>query len=185
MVRTRWLALCAVVTTLTGVGAFLRVPMWPVPITLQTLFVFLGGGLLPVGWAAAAQLAYLACGLVGLPVFASAAGLAVVLQPTFGYLLAFPLASAAVSWIVRGGRHGGALGPPGWQRLLMGNGVGALLVLGLGVVYLYLNLNVIGHVGLPPRTVLWTGVAVFLPGEAVKVVLAAAVVRRVWKATQR
>ncbi|MDZ7337571.1 MAG: biotin transporter BioY [candidate division KSB1 bacterium] len=176
----RWIAPCALVSALTAVGAMLRVPMWPVPVTLQTLFVLLGGGILPPGYAAAAQGAYLACGLMGLPVFASGSGLGVVLRPTFGYIAGFPLASAAVSWLVRPVRQRDVLLPPSWKRLLVANGVGTLIVLLLGVTYLYVNLNVVAGGDISLRTALWSGALIFLPGELAKVVLAAGIVRRLW-----
>jgi biotin transport system substrate-specific component len=157
--------------------------MWPVPITLQTLFVFLGGSLLPAGYALAAQLVYLGCGLMGLPVFATGAGLGVVLQPTFGYLLAFPLASALVSRLVhqRGQWHSQI---PSWGRLVLANSGAALLVLVLGVSYLYFTLNVVVARRMSLGVALWSGAAVFLPGEALKVVVVSLVVRKVWRVMQ-
>ncbi|MBC7186676.1 MAG: biotin transporter BioY [Calditrichaeota bacterium] len=174
------LVLAGAVAALTAVGAYVRLPMWPVPITLQTLFVFLGGSLLPAGYALAAQLVYLACGLIGLPVFAAGAGLGVALQPTFGYLLAFPLASALVSMVVR--QRGEGLGQlPSWRRLLLANSGAAMLVLALGVSYLYVNLNVVVGKRMSMATALWSGAVVFLPGEALKVAVVSLAVRKVWR----
>ena len=98
---TRVLA-AALFASLTAVGAWLRLPLPWVPVTLQTLFVFLAGLLLPPAWALASQVVYLAAGLAGFPVFAGTSGLAVLASPTFGYLLGFPLAAWAVARLTVG-----------------------------------------------------------------------------------
>ena len=79
---------------LTGIGAQVVVPAVPVPFTLQTFFVLLSGALLGPRKGAAAQMAYLAMGATGLPVFAGlAGGFPFLLGPTGGYLVAFPFAA--------------------------------------------------------------------------------------------
>lgn len=89
---------------LTAAGAYVAVPLGftPVPITLQTLFVLLSGGVLGPVAGAASQLLYLGMGVSGVPVFAlGGGGWPWLLGPTGGYLLAFPLAAALVGWISR------------------------------------------------------------------------------------
>ncbi|MGQ9853047.1 MAG: biotin transporter BioY [Candidatus Oleimicrobiaceae bacterium] len=180
----QYIALCSLIAALTAVGAYVRVPTWPVPFTLQTLFVLLGGDLLPVGYAVAAQVVYVAGGLAGLPLFAGGSGLGAIFHPTFGYLVAFPVASAAASLIVRRGRPSG--GPePSWERLVAANGCAALLVLLVGATYLYFNLRLVAAKAISPRTALWSGAVLFVPGEALKITVVSAVVRKVWSALQR
>ena len=93
-------SLVVAVAALTGLAAQWYVPMWPVPITGQTLVVLLGGAAL--GWraGAAAQLLYLFAGAAGLPIFTEASGGIDVLvgsgATTAGYLFAFPVAAALV-----------------------------------------------------------------------------------------
>jgi len=74
----------------------LPLPGTPVPLTLQPMLVVLAGLLLGPADAAAAMVLYLAAGAAGLPVFApiGAPGLARLLGPTGGYLLAYPVAAA-------------------------------------------------------------------------------------------
>ena len=82
---------------LTAVGAALEVPLpgTPVPITLQTLFVSLAGALLGPVSGAASQALYVLAGAMGAPVFSGGdAGVGVLMGPTGGYLLAFPIAAA-------------------------------------------------------------------------------------------
>ncbi len=83
----------AVFAALTGASAYVRIPFFPVPFTLQTLFVYLSGITLGKKYGMASQGLFLTLGLIGLPVFTGGGGPASVLQPTFGYLAAFPLAA--------------------------------------------------------------------------------------------
>ncbi|MEO6528749.1 MAG: biotin transporter BioY [Gemmatimonadaceae bacterium] len=76
----------------------------PVPLTLQPFVVVLAGLLLGPLDAAAAMVVYLIAGAAGLPVFAPMGppGLARLLSPTGGYLLAYPLAAAVAGWLGAG-----------------------------------------------------------------------------------
>ena len=83
------------------------VPGSPVPVTLQGLAVLLVGGILGAGAGAAALVLYLLLGVAGLPVFAPIGvplvGMARLLGPTGGYLLAFPVAAGLTGALARRG----------------------------------------------------------------------------------
>ncbi len=85
----------AIAAAATAVAARVAVPLpgTPVPFTLQPVAVLLAGVLLGSRAGSLSQLAYLAAGLAGLPVFAAGGGWAYLLGPTGGYLLAFPIAA--------------------------------------------------------------------------------------------
>lgn len=75
-------------------SAWVAIPIGPVPVTLQTLAVVVLANLYGRRSAVAATLAYLTQGALGLPVFAQgAAGVACLVGPTGGYLLAFVAAA--------------------------------------------------------------------------------------------
>lgn len=113
---------------LTAVGAQIVVPTVPVPFTLQTFFVLLSGALLGPRKGAAAQMAYLAMGATGLPVFAGfAGGFPYLLGPTGGYLVAFPFAA----WITGMLLHENAL----MRRLPRAVAAVAAMLLGMGVIF--------------------------------------------------
>ncbi len=86
--------LTALFASLIIVGAYIRFPLPPVPITLQTLFVIsaslLGGTRVGLGSVGI----YLLLGAVGLPVFTAGGGLGILLGPTGGFL--FGLLPAAL-----------------------------------------------------------------------------------------
>lgn len=84
---------------LTSFGAQIEIPTVPVPFTLQTFFVFLSGAVLGKRNGAWSQLLYVTLGIAGVPVFSGAGfGIAKILGPTGGYLLAFPLTAFLVGY---------------------------------------------------------------------------------------
>ncbi|KUG19034.1 MAG: biotin transporter BioY [Methanomicrobiaceae archaeon] len=94
--RPQILAYSATFIALIAAGSWLSIPFFPVPLTLQTLFVLLSGivmrrhAVLPVTL-------YILLGAMNLPVFHNGtAGLGVLLGPTGGYLIGFIPAALVV-----------------------------------------------------------------------------------------
>lgn len=138
------------------------VPMSPVPMTLQPLAVLAVGGLLGGAAGAAALCLYLALGVLGLPVFAGGAGgLARLLGPTGGYLIAFPVAAAVTGYLV--GRV------PTVGRALLACALGMVVIHAGGVAQLAL-------LGGDPALAFRVGFVPFLTGDLIKIGLAAAVI---------
>ncbi|GAA5164471.1 biotin transporter BioY [Ornithinimicrobium tianjinense] len=82
-----------------GALAQVTIPMWPVPITGQTLAVMLVGGALGMRRGALSLLVYMLVGLAGVPWFAEAnGGTAMVMAPSFGYIVGFVPAAALAGW---------------------------------------------------------------------------------------
>lgn len=155
---------------LTGIGAVieLRIPGNPVPITAQTLIVSLAGVLLGPWLGASSQALYLLVGALGAPVFSGGAfGVPHLLGPTGGYLLAFPLAAAATGWLA---------GPPR-RGLLPGVRLAVAITLGTFVIFAGGAAQLVLFTG-DPVGAFRLGVLPFLPGDAVKIVLALLVALR-------
>lgn len=152
-------------TLLAAICAHVAIPLsfTPVPLTLQPFAVLLLGLLLAPRLAAFTFVAYLAEGAMGLPVFAPNAaapgGLAHLLGPTGGYLMAYPLAAALISWLWRRTGRGFAAGV-----LCAAAGDAAILISGA------LWFSVLPHIANAPAL----AVLPFLPGDVLKVVAAAA-----------
>lgn len=173
ILSTRSLVEMAFLASLTAAGGMIRVPIPPVPITLQTLFVYIAGGLLGSRRGAFSQLLFLGVGLSGIPVFSMGGGLGYVFQPTFGYVLSFPLGAWVVGRISERGGEGG-----GWCRLLSAHAAGLVTIHAAGVAYLFLVLNVLGGENVSWARVVWSGSLLFLPGEAVKMIASILVIRK-------
>ena len=146
----------------------IHLPFVPVPITGQTFAVLLSGAVL--GWRRGflSQVAYLAEGAAGLPVFADGAGSALhLVGPSGGYLLCFPLAAALVGYLVEQGVARSA-----WK--LVGALVSAdVLILLAGSTWLHLLFRV-------PYAQAWLlGFYPFLIADVAKVVLVGCALPRV------
>ena len=157
-------------------SAKIKVPMYPVPMTMQTFVILVLAMAYGARLGAATIVSYLALGAMGAPVFAGTPekgiGLAYMTGPTGGYLLGFLLATCAVAWLAR----------RGWDRNVLSAGAamlaGTLLIYVPGVAWLG---SVVGW----DKPVLAWGMTPFLAGDAVKVVLAALSLPLVWRSIGR
>jgi biotin transport system substrate-specific component len=85
---------------LTAVGAYIHIPIGPVPIVLQNLFVLLAGLLLGSRWGFTSMSIYLLVGAIGIPVFAGGkGGIAHFLGPTGGYLIGFAISALMTGYV--------------------------------------------------------------------------------------
>jgi len=147
---------------LTAVGAYIIIPLPPVPITLQTLFLGLAGTLLGARLGALSQVVYLLLGILGLPVFAGGkAGLGVLFGPTGGYLIGFVAAAFVI------GKLAALKARPGFAWLCLSLVAGAAVIYTLGI----LQLSLIAR--LTPAKAMAVGLLPFLPGDGIKIVLTA------------
>lgn len=159
------IALGAVATGISAQLSF-HIPGTPVPVTGQTFAVLLTGAALGLPRAGSAMVLYVALGVVGLPWFAAAGhGFAGV---SFGYLLGFVLAAAAVGALAE---RGGDRTVPRTVATML---VGTVLIYLLGASWLAAAL----HLDAPHAFAL--GVRPFLIGDALKIALAAAVLPGTW-----
>ncbi|MFQ6067171.1 MAG: biotin transporter BioY, partial [bacterium] len=148
-----------------ALGAFVWIPLpfTPVPITLQTFFVLLGGAVLGRRLGALSQILYLGLGSLGLPIFAGVSGgLSRLVGPTGGYLIGFVLAAHLVGRMAERGKA--SL----WSLMLI-MGVGEAIILFSGTLWLAWVLRIgIGQS-------LCLGLIPFLPGDLVKLMGAASI----------
>lgn len=101
--KIRELILAGLFAALTCVGAFITIPIGPVPITFQVLFTFIAGALLGKKIGALSQLVYVLLGMIGLPVFAGGnSGIGAITGPTGGFIIGFILAAYVIGIIVEG-----------------------------------------------------------------------------------
>jgi biotin transport system substrate-specific component len=99
--RTTNLTKIALFAAILAVSAFLKIPIGPVPLTLQSTAALLAGYGLGPSRGASAALLYTLAGLAGLPIFASGGGPAYILAPTFGFILGFTLCALTTGLLAR------------------------------------------------------------------------------------
>ncbi|MEJ5359494.1 MAG: biotin transporter BioY [Desulfobacterales bacterium] len=163
----------ALFAALTAVGAYVAVPVGPVPIVLQNFFVMLAGLLLGSRWGVASVGIYLLAGAVGLPVFAGGTGgLARFAGPTGGFLLGYLPVVFLVGRIVEGR-------PPRLWRDLTALVLGSLLLYLCGVSWLKVV------TGMSVSKAIAAGMLPFLPGDGLKVAAAALAARSIRPLLQR
>jgi biotin transport system substrate-specific component len=146
--NTRELVLCGLFIALITAGTFIRIPVGTDVYTLQFLFTLLAGLVLGARLGAITVSAYVLLGLLGVPVFASGGGPAYILQPTFGYLLAFILQA----WL--GGFYARQGSTVSYGRLLAANLLGMVIVYVIGISWFYLFSNYVIDTPIP----LWTAI---------------------------
>lgn len=157
---------------LTAYAAQLVIPMWPVPITAQTLAVLLVGSVLGATRGAISLIAYFSMGAVGLPVFSAATSLN--FGPTFGYLVGFVAAAAVVGWLSERGWHKSV------QGVLGSFAIANAVIYMFGLPWLAFALGNLG-VANDLSSVAAAGLVPFIVGDVLKMILAAALLPLAWK----
>jgi biotin transport system substrate-specific component len=171
---TRSVGLVIVFSLFIAAAAQFSIQIGPIPITGQTFAVLLTGALLGSRLGAAAVIAYLIEGAVGLPFFAGgASGIVRFLGPTGGYLVAFPAAAFVT----------GAFAEHGWDK----NYPQAVAAMTLGSVIVFLGgwawYAVLTSTA--PVAAFQIAVLPYLPGDVIKIALAAAVLPTGWALLKR
>src|SRR5437899_4635785 len=152
----------------------ISLPFTPVPITGQTFSVLLVGASLGAARGGASASLYVLLGIAGAPVYADGHhGFAIITGASGGYLVSYPFVSALV----------GHLAERRWDRHFS-SAVGAMLT---GNVLIYLVglpwLAVVLNTGL--EKTLELGLYPFVPGDTLKLYLAAALLPSAWRAVER
>jgi biotin transporter BioY len=159
---------------LTALSAQIVIPIGPVPITGQTFAVLLTGALLGSRLGAITMIVYLLEGASGLPFFSGAhGGILHLMGPTGGYLVAFP-AGAFIT---------GAFAEHGWDRKFLtaaaAMAIGSIVIMLSGWLWFSLVMKT------SPAITLFATVLKFIPGDLIKISLAAAVLPSGWKLLRR
>jgi biotin transport system substrate-specific component len=171
---TRSAGLVIVFSLFIAAAAQFAIHIGPIPITGQTFAVLLTGALLGSRLGAAAVIAYLVEGAIGLPFFAGGgAGMARFFGPTGGYLIAFPAAAYVT----------GAFAEFGWDKnypqAVAAMAIGSVIVLAGGWAWYSVLMNT------SPVAAFQIAVLPYLVGDVIKIALAAAVLPTGWALLKR
>ncbi|CAD2077590.1 Biotin transporter BioY [Jeotgalicoccus aerolatus] len=133
--KTKQLVFAAVFAALIAVGAQIRVPIGPVPFTLQAPMVLLCGMMLGKKYGLISVIVYIAVGLIGVPVFAGSGGLGSLISPSFGFVLGF---IPAVVVTAMGGKEN-------LSKMILFSILGMIVIFIFGVLYFsFIMHNVVG-----------------------------------------
>jgi len=163
-------ALMAAGSLLLWFSAKVQVPLYPVPITMQTLVVLVLGVAYGSRLGAATVVLYLLEGAIGLPVFAGGwsegGGYQLLYGPTAGYLFGFVVAAGVCGWLAE----------RGWDRHAVSAAaamvIGNLIIYALGLTWLNIQIGFSDAIkfGLMP----------FLVGDALKIALGTCALPVAW-----
>lgn len=171
---TRSVSLVVAFSLLTALAAQVVIPTGPIPITGSTFAVLLTGALLGSRLGAMAMIVYLIEGASGLPFFyGGQGGLAHLLGPTGGYLVAFPAAAFIT----------GAFAENGWDKrfstAVVAMAVASIVILLSGLAWF----SVLTHTS--PLVAFQVSVLKFVPGDIIKILLGAAALPAGWSLLKR
>ena len=155
--------------------AQISIPLWPVPITGQTLGVIVVGAALGAWRGAAALTTYMLVGLAGLPVFAGFTGtLAAVGKPSFGFVVGFIASAFVAGWFAE----------RTWDRrpalAFVGFAAASVMPFLFGIPYMAFILNVVMGLDYSSWGILEAGLLPFIVGGLIKAALAALIIPGAW-----
>jgi len=155
--------------------AQVEIPLWPVPITGQTLGVIVVGAALGAWRGAAALTTYMLVGLAGLPVFAGFTGTVAALgKPSFGFIVGFIASAFVAGWFAQ----------RAWDRkpllAFAGFALASIMPFVFGVPYMAFILNVVGGGAFSFDEILGFGLWPFIVGGIIKAGLAALIIPGAW-----
>ena len=166
-IAPRDMAMIGLMAAVTCVLAPLSIPIGPVPISLTNLVLYFSIYLLGTKNSLISYVIYLLLGLVGLPVFSGfTGGPAKLAGPTGGYLIGFLLMIFLAGLFINHGKTTGYTKARRRAFDLTGMILGTAAVYAVGTVWLSIQS------GMDPRAALFAGVIPFLPGDAIKIILA-------------
>ena len=168
-------ALVVTGAAIVSVLAQIEIPLWPVPITGQTLGVIVVGAALGAWRGAAALVTYMLAGLAGLPVFAGFTGTVLAVgKPSFGFIIGFIFAAFVAGWFAE----------RAWDRkpalAFVGFAAASVVPFVFGIPYLAVVLNVVMALELSAWQILEAGLFPFILGGLIKAGIAALIIPSAW-----
>lgn len=160
--KIRRMVLCALFTALTAVCSQIAVPTpWGVPVNLALFAVYMAGTMLGAAWGTASMVVFAALAAIGVPVLAGFnGGPSAIFGKTGGYVLGYLLAALVTGLLAK---HWGRRF---WQLCVA-------MVLGCAACYALGTLWFVQLTGVDLAAALGMCVVPYLPGDVVKILLAA------------
>lgn len=164
--KIKKMVLCAMFSALIAVGAFIKIPLSPIPVTMQMFFVILSGLVCGSKYGAMSAVVYMMMGLCGVPVFTEGGGIAYIFKPTFGYILGFILGAFITGKIAEKSVK------PSVMRFISASVSGVIAVYAIGISYCFLISEFYIGASLNAKTLLLSCFAFIMPSDIVFCILA-------------
>ena len=164
---TREIVFTALFAGITAVLGLIMIPVYPVPVTGQSMGPMLAGSVLGGKLGALSLMVFDLLAAAGVPILSGGrGGLGILLGPTGGYILSWPVAAFVIGKML--GKQENRTLP----KYILANTIGGVVVIyAIGATWLALMQ------GLDFRTAFVEGALIFLPGDAVKVIGASVIAR--------
>ena len=174
-IKTKDITKIALLVALIAVGAFISIPLGPVPFTLQNFFVFMTGLLLTPFYAGLTVFIYVLLGLIGIPLFAGfSGGFQTVFSPTFGFLISFIIGAAFISKFAHGEKNFG--------KIMIVLVLAEVIFYAIGLPYMYYILNNVMGSSINVSKMFSIGMIPFIIPDMIKAIVAAIIAPRILKA---
>ncbi|MEA4896527.1 MAG: biotin transporter BioY [Oscillospiraceae bacterium] len=171
LLNVREMVLCALFSALIAAGAFIKIPIPYVPVTLQFLFTNLAGLLLGKKKGLISVCLYIFTGLAGVPVFTQGGGPGYIFQPTFGYIIGFAPGTWLAGLIAE-------LWPDKVGTYIAAGFANFIVMFAAGLLHLYLIMNFYMSTPTGVEKILSIGFLPFALGDAAQVVVCAFLAKR-------
>ncbi|NLH02209.1 MAG: biotin transporter BioY [Clostridiales bacterium] len=177
-IDVRGMVFCALFTALIAAGAFMKIQIPYVPITLQFMFTNLAGLMLGKRKGLISVCLYIFIGLAGIPIFASGGGPGYIFKPTFGYIIGF----AGGTWLA------GLIAERGKKDIksfILAGLANMAVVYLMGLVYFYFMSNYYLAKPVSVKALLISGVLLCAPGDIVSCLISAVLAKRLLPLTRK
>lgn len=170
---TQQIVFIALFSALITIGAYMRIPIPYIPLTMQPMFALLSGLLLGPRLGAISVAIYVIAGLCGAPVFTGGGGPSYIFHTTFGYLLGFIAGAYSAGKIAHAGNNF-----PKYKRLLCASFVNMFIVYSVGLIYFHMITSVYMQAPLSLKALLTYGFAITAPSDVIICFIGALIARR-------
>lgn len=171
MKRTRIydLTMISICLAIMIIASKLSIPIGPIPITLQTLAVFLISLILGTKKSIVLFVTYILLGLIGIPVFSTGGGIQYIYMPSFGFIIGFLFASIVIGIGTKSNKF--------YVKYIV-SFIGLLIINICGLLYMYLILNVYNGLNKDLIYIIQVGLLPFIIKDIFMVILACIIYSR-------
>lgn len=155
------------IVALLSVSTFIRIPMYPVSVTMQTFIIFLIPFIFGAKISFISVLIYIFLGLIGLPIFSNGGGIGYIFMPTFGYLIGYLISVVFAGIICNKNKI--------IMNFVFAGILSIVIIHACGIIGLYININYIQDKNILFSSIFKSGIVFVIP-DLIKLILATIII---------